>query len=393
MVVALGLGFALSAAACGKGDAPAGGGEAAGEAGAAGEGGGEAGGSEVATGLVLEEREFAYEVQRNADQRKLVMKTRLQAPKGWEADPEAKPGPTMTSLLSATGEAARKNPFALSNVTLSATCHGQCTAAKIPEQIEKAPSEQTRFAGSGAKVLKEEKIRDGVWGFVIEADKGEQGKAYTVGVTHWGGPEWPYVIFCNAHLQREHAESWPQIYEACAEAVVTLEDPLMPADVLAKERAQLAQCPEETTLTYRADPEREGEPTELGEVVATYAHASRPGNLTVYIANFELETTRFRDAPLTDEQRAVKLSFEHRAQGEVLSGSYPTGYDGDQRVGLGLHVAGGKTLQWGAHAAEGAVEIIARTPERVCGRVSIKGGNRGDLEGAFVADIELGSGK
>lgn len=374
------LALALGAVGCNKGGGDAGAG------GAGGEGGAAAGG-----GLTFEQKTFAYDVQRNADQRRMTLVAKVDVPTGWSADPNAKTaGHNMTTLLPNGGKAA-KNAFALSNVTISATCHGQCKADKLPEQIKGLAAQQVKYAAGGAKVVKDEQIRDGVWGFVIEAPNGD-GKVYTVGVTHWQ-PDWPYVIFCNAYLQGDEAASWQQVYDACAGADVTVEDALMPADVLEREQANLAKCPEKTTLTYTADPVREGEPTELGDVVSVYANTSSPGHVYVWIANFELTTTRFNKTSLEGDQRVVKLAFEHRKEGEVLSGSYGAGYEADVRVAPSLVMEGGRTLQWSAQSTTGTVDIIARTKDKVCGHIAIEGGNRGKLSGDFVADLSFGSAK
>lgn len=379
------LAFALTAGAYGCGKKGAEGG-----AGGGTEGGGAA--VEGSGGLTLAPQTFTYEVTRNADQRHLKMVTKVAVPEGWSPDPNAKTaGHNMTTLLPGGGKDA-KNAFALSNVTISATCHGQCKAEKFPEQIKGVAAQQIKFAGSQAKVLKDEELGDGVWGFVIEAPNGDE-KAYTIGVTHWKGADWPYVIFCNAHLQKAEAAHWQQVYDACAKAEVTIEDPLMPADVLAKEEANLAKCPKATSLTYSADPVREGEPTEFGEVKSVYATTSSPGHVYVWIANFDLTTTRFNKSPLTADQRVVKLAFEHKKEGEILSGSYPTSYDVDQRVAPSLIIESGRTLQWSTGSTEGTVEVIARTKDKICGHIDIKGGNRGTLSGDFVADLAIGSPK
>ncbi|PKN57862.1 MAG: hypothetical protein CVU56_08820 [Deltaproteobacteria bacterium HGW-Deltaproteobacteria-14] len=373
------LALAVGAIGCNKGGGEAG-------AGGAGAEGGAASGA-----LTFEQKTFAYDVLRNADQRRMTLVAKVDVPTGWSADPNAKTaGHNMTTLLPNGGVGA-KNAFALSNVTISATCHGQCTADKFPEQIKGVAAQQAKFAAS-ATVLKDEQIRDGVWGFVIEAPNGDA-KAYTVGVTHWHSADWPYVIFCNAHLQGDEAAQWQQIYDACAAADVSVEDALMPADVLAREAANLAKCPEKTTLTYTADPVREGEPTELGDVVSVYANTSSPGHVYVWIANFELTTTRFNKAPLTGDQRVVKLAFEHRKEGEVLSGSYGAGYEEDVRVAPSVIIDGGRTLQWSAQSTTGTVDIIARTPDKICGHIALEGGNRGKLSGDFVADLTFGSAK
>jgi len=383
--IALAFAVSVAWAGCNKGAESGGGG-------GGGEGGGEGAGGEGSGALTLKQQTFAYDVTRNADQRQLTMVAKVDVPEGWKPDPKAKTaGHNMTTLLPNGGEGA-KNPFALSNVTISATCHGQCTADKFPEQIKGIAAQQLKYAGSDAKLVKDEEIRDGVWGFVVEATKGKE-KAYTIGVTHWGSPDWPYVIFCNAHLQKAEAEHWQQVYDACAKAEVTVEDLLMPADVVAKEEANLATCPKATTLTYTAEPERDGEPTSFGEVKSVYATATRPGNVSLWIANFDLTTTRFNKAPLDEGQRVVKLAFEHRKEGEVLSGSYPTNYDGDQRVSPSLVIEGGRTLQWSSGSTTGAVEIVARTADKICGHIDIKGGNRGTLSGDFVVDLAYGSAK
>jgi len=335
-------------------------------------------------GLAVAAQTLTFEVQRDADQRPLVVSTKVQIPSGW-APPEG----SLDGVSGVSFSSDADNPLAQSRVTVSSTCHGRCGPEHFETNIREVAAQQTRFAGEGARVLIDEELRPGVWGFAIESGP-EGAKVHSVGVSHWAGPAWPSIIFCSAHLQRDHRDAWRQLYDACAAAEVTITDPLLSGEVLDREREQLARCPEATTLTYRADPEREGEPSELGEVVDVYAHAPRPGYVNLFFANFEMTTTNLREAPLEGDQRVLRVSLEHRSEGEVLSGRYPTSYDGDHRVGLGIHTEGGRTLGWSAHSTEGAVEIIARTHDRICGRVDIKGGNRGDLSGEFSVDLDFG---
>ena len=349
------------------------------------------GSDEKSAELALEELTFEFEVKRTEDQRSFILKGTGMVPKGWSSDPNARTLGRMKTLLPP-GWEEEKNISALSSFTWSPTCNGMCTQEKLEEQIKAMPDMQVKtVGGNNPTITKREEIGPGVWGAVIETEKGKE-KHYVLVVSHWK-PGWPEAFLCNVYLQGEYAGAWGQLYDACANLKVELIDPLMTADALKAEEANLAKCPAATTLTYKAEPEREGEPTGFGEVKKVVAYAPRPGSLHVYIANFDMTSAKFKKNPLEGDQRVLELQFSHQDKGEVLSGAYAMVGDQPNRVYLGLKIAEGRTLQWNSHQTEGQIQIVARTPDKVCGTIEIKGGNRGSLTGGFVVDVQMGYAK
>ncbi|MFT7582972.1 MAG: hypothetical protein ACI9MR_004658, partial [Myxococcota bacterium] len=282
----------------------------------------------------------------------------------------------------------------MSRVTVSATCQGSCRPDKLQGQIEAMAEMQFESALGKEKKLTKRPEKDGVRAFVVEDER-----AVIFGVSHLQ-PGWPRIVYCEGYFQGDYIDDWKSAYQACIEAEVSLEDPLMPMALVKKETANLAKCPKTSSLTFTPLEERENQPNTFGDVKTVYAHASRPGNVSIYLANFDMTTARFRgDGALKDGQHVISLRLEGRETVdekvipvEIFSGAYGT-LTKPTKVDIGLYVAGRRTLQWSTHRTEGTVDIVARTADKICGTIKISKGKRGTLEGSFVADLQVGSKK
>ena len=223
-----------------------------------------------------------------------------------------------------------------------------------------------------------------MWAFVIELEGvRSKDKSYNVGVTHRLSPEWETVVFCDALLMGKQASMWKAVLEACSSATIKSVDLVVGEERAAAEEANLSKCPATTTLTHTPKEATPDDPVFTGAQHAR-ATSSGTGQVTLEHGNDEAGADGFPDA-LAPGQGVLRLGLMYDGQdGDVLSGKYSLS-EGKLRVDFGLRVApGGTTI--GLSSGEGGVEVIARTPQRICGKVDIKDGWR-TVQGEFVADI------
>ena len=223
-----------------------------------------------------------------------------------------------------------------------------------------------------------------MWAFVIELEGvRSKDKSYNVGVTHRLSPEWETVVFCDALLMGKQASMWKAVLEACSSATIKSVDLVVGEERAAAEEANLSKCPATTTLTHTPKEAKPEDPVFTGALHAR-ATSSGTGQVTLELGNVEAGADGFPDA-LAPGQGVLRLGLMYDGQdGDVLSGKYSLS-EGKLRVDFGLRVApGGTTI--GLSSGEGGVEVIARTPKRICGKVDIKDGWR-TVQGEFVADI------
>jgi hypothetical protein len=270
-------------------------------------------------------------------------------------------------------------------IQVATTCHGTCTQSKLGENIAKASKLLSALGNS--EVIRDEKVKDGVWIFVARDERGPKNIHHQIGVSYWK-PDWPRVLFCTAHLDHANLGLLDAIIQACLTVRFDVEDQLFPRSRMAEETGNLAKCPSTSALTYTPE-KADGKPKEFGAVKAAYAKARDPKSLSLFVANFETDQTRFnRDKRLTSGQVVARFQVYAKKGKEVaFSGNYPVSGDPDARTTLGLHIEGGTTLQWSGRTTKGGVTITARTKDKICGTIDISGGGRGTLSGSFVAEI------
>lgn len=340
---------------------------------------GGAGGGKVAFDTVPVELEYT-----STDYRKMVFKIQAEVPKGWKMMTEGSAKDDMNTFMPPLPEGEKPSLFSTSSITLSATCHGPCRAEKMDEQIKGAAKARAEGAAMGGKILQDGEVRPGVWAFVIEIEGvRSKDKSYNVGVTHRLSPEWETVVFCDALLMGKQASMWKAVLAACSSATIKSVDLLVGEERAAQEEANLARCPAATTLTHTPKEAKPEDPVFTGPLKAR-ATSSGAGQVTLELGNAEPTPDGF-PKELTPGQGVLRLGLMYDGQdGDVLSGKYSLS-EGKLRFDFGLRVAPGGT-SLGLSSGEGGVEVIARTPKRICGKIDIKDSWR-TVQGEFVADI------
>jgi hypothetical protein len=373
------IGIILACTTCKKGEDKGG----SGGGGTAGGGGG--GGGAAAPGLELEDQAMEFKYSQFADSRPMVVKVKAKTPKGWKLMTEG-PSLEMMHTYMPVKEGETPNLFTSSSVTISATCNGQCLAAKIPEQMAATAAQRLEMHGAGAKMVQDEEVRPGVRAFVVEFAGTKEGeKNYNVGVSMWL-PGQDTAIFCEALLQGEQASLWQGVRDACLAIEIAAVDPLVGEEKAKQELANLANCPAETKVTHTPKEAKPEEDPVFTKIEAVRAEASQPGAVTVYLSSVPMtEREEFWNKELQAGQGVVNLSLNYNGQGEVLSGKYPGDGTGAVAISAGIRVVGGVTISVGG-TAESWVEIVARTPDKICGRFNLQDNWR-TLTGEFTADI------
>lgn len=340
---------------------------------------GGAGGGKVAFDTVP--IELKYDTR---DYRKMAFRIQAQLPTGWKMMTEGSAKDSMNTFMPPLPKGEQPSLFSTSSITVSATCHGPCRAEKMDEQIKAAGKARAESPATHGKLLQDGEVRPGVWAFVIELEGvRSKDKSYNVGVTHRLSPEWETVVFCDALLMGKQASMWKAVLEACSSATIKSVDLVVGEERAAAEEANLSKCPATTTLTHTPKEAKPEDPVFTGALHAR-ATSSGTGQVTLELGNVEAGADGFPDA-LAPGQGVLRLGLMYDGQdGDVLSGKYSLS-EGKLRVDFGLRVApGGTTI--GLSSGEGGVEVIARTPKRICGKVDIKDGWR-TVQGEFVADI------
>ncbi len=365
-------------AACKKDGDKAGGGGGGGTAVPAG------GGSAAAGGMELEAHEMEFGYSQFADSRRMVFKIKAQLPKGWKMMTEGDSAKMMNTFMPAPKEGETPNLFTSSSVTISATCNGQCLADKLVEQFKGLGQQRLEMQGEGAKLIQDAELRPGVMAFVVERIVGED-KLYNVGVVHIV-PGQDSAVMCEAMLQGEQTKLWEGIRDACAALEITAVDPLVGEERAKQEEANLANCPASSSLKYTAKEPNPAEDPVFESVQAVRAEASQPGAVTVYLSGVPMaDRDEFRNKELEVGQGVLNLNLYYNGEGEVLSGKYLMTGDGPLNVSAGVRITGGTTLSVSSGDAS-SVEIIARTPNKICGRINLEDNWR-TITGEFVADI------
>jgi hypothetical protein len=264
-------------------------------------------------------------------------------------------------------------------------CGGQCTADKMLENIQGMAKTATKF-NSRMKIVREEKIKDGTWLYVLEGKDTKNAKTM-----HWQ-KGWPRILSCEFATNSKTESLFEPLLQACLDVKVSVLDPYYPQEVLAKEEANLAKCPKGNTLTFK-DTKTNTEPYDFTKGKA-YAHPGlyAPG-LALYFPNVDTTQKRFnKDKTLKEGQAVMAFRFsEKTAKGEpqkpTFSGDYELKYEAAKRVTISLKLANGSSQGWSSRNAKGGIKIIARTKTKLCGTVDISGGNRGDVTGTFNVNI------
>jgi hypothetical protein len=373
------LGLVTSFVACKKKDEAAGGGGGGGGAGG--------GGTAVAatSGLDLETQAMEFGYSQFADSRRMVFKIQAPIPKGWKLMTEGDSLQMMHTYMPAPKEGETPNLFNASSVTISATCNGQCLADKLVEQFSAMGKQRLEMQGEGAKLLQDGELRPGVLAFVVEKTVGD-GKLYNVGVVHLL-PRQDSAVMCEAMLQGPEAKLWEGIRDACAGIQVVAVDPLVGEERAKQEEANLANCPAASSLKYTAKEPNPAEDPVFESVPSTVATASQPGGVTIYLSGVPMASREeFTDKELQPNQGVFNLNLYYNGgEGEVLSGKYLMAGEGSLMASAGVRIAGGVTLSVSSSETS-SVEVIARTPTKICGRINLEDNWR-TITGEFVADI------
>ncbi|MBN1769719.1 MAG: hypothetical protein JXB32_00545 [Deltaproteobacteria bacterium] len=350
----------------------------------AGSGGG-GGGSAVAAsaGLELEAHSMEFGYSQFHDSRRMVFKIEAQIPKGWKMMTEGESAKMMNTFMPAPKEGETPNLFTGSSVTISATCNGQCLKDQLVEQLSAMGKQRLEMQGEGAKLLQDGELQPGVLAFVVEKTTGES-KLYNVGVTHII-PGQDSAVLCEALLQGEQAALWEGIRDACVGLRITAVDPLVGEERAKQELANLANCPASSSVKYTPKEPNPAEDPVFESVQAVRAEASQPGSVSIYLSGVPMaDRDEFRNKELQPGQGVLNLGLYFNGEGEILSGKYPMAGDGPT-ASAGVRIAGGTTLTVSG-GAESYVEVIARTPDRICGRINLVDNWR-TITGEFVADI------
>jgi hypothetical protein len=195
------------------------------------------------------------------------------------------------------------------------------------------------------------------------------------------------AMFCEALLQGEQASLWQGIRDACLATEIAAVDPLVGEEKAKQELANVANCPAETKVTHTPKEAKPEEDPVFTKIEAVRAEASQPGAVTIYLSSVAMTTREeFWNKELQAGQGVVNLSLSYSGGGgEVLSGKYLGAGEGPPLAQAGIRVVGGVTISVGGNP-ESWVEVIARTPDKICGRFSFQDDWR-TLTGEFTADI------
>jgi hypothetical protein len=293
----------------------------------------------------------------------------------------------MNTFMPAPKEGETPNLFTSSSLTISPTCNGPCQAARLPEQMGGLGKARQETHGPEAKLLQDGEVRPGVLAFVVEYPGAKEGeKNYHLGASHLLLGQ-DYAVLCEALLQGEQAARWEAIRDACVGLQVTPVDPLVGEERAGQERENLAKCPAASTVRYAAkSPDPARDPV-FESVPSTIAVVSQPGSLLVHLSSVPMAgREEFTEKELQPNEGVLNLSLWYNGgEGEVLSGQYAMMGEGPLLFNAGVRIAGGTTLTVSAGEAS-RQEVIARTPEKICGRFDLADDWR-TISGEFVADI------
>ena len=167
-------------------------------------------------------------------------------------------------------------------------------------------------------------------------------------------------------------ERLDELIVALAEQGVEVSDRPGPSGGKAAKPARPAAKPEEPTFA---------------SVQAALAEASQPGSLSIYLSSAPMANREeFRDKELQPGEGVVSLSLYYNGgDSDVLSGKYLLQGEVPTIVSPGVRITGGTTLQFVGNP-ESFVEILARTPNKVCGRFDIHD-EWHQMTGEFAVDI------
>lgn len=341
----------------------------------------------AAAGLEFEPQALEFGYQQFADSRKMLFRIQAQVPKGWQMMTEGESAKRMNTFMPAPKEGETPNLFTSSSFTISPTCNGPCQAAKLPEQMGALGKARQETHGPQAKLLQDGEVRPGVLAFVVEYPGAREGeKNYHLGASHLL-PGQDYAVLCEALLQGEQAARWEAIRDACIGLQITSIDPRVGEERAKQERDNLAKCPASSSLKYTAkEPDPARDPA-FESVPSTIAVVSQPGSLLVYLSGVPMASRQeFTEKELQPNEGVLNLSLWYNGgEGEVLSGTYAMTGEGPLLFSAGVRIAGGTTLSVSSGEAS-RLEVIARTPERICGRLHLEDSWR-TITGEFVADI------
>lgn len=374
LALALGLGAACNAEKK-PGPKPSGG---SGEEGPTEEEGeGPSGGSDAGLGLEQETVELAF--RNSADNRQLIYSIDAMVPP-WKLDPKN----SKESIKIWRSSLDPKQFFSAPSFSLSATCHGSCQAAKLVDNAKTFTQKQLESRPDAVVKKSTGKEAEGIWGFALRSGKNVQ-----FGVTHHHFEKVDYLVYCTGQVPEAQLEA---VWKACVDLKMELVDPVVGVERSKKEEENLARCPKESSIKLVAN---EGQELQEGmvpmdKVDKVVAAATRVGTVFVYLANYDLKTTRWKDAPLTEGQQVLQLQFsapkvKDEAR-EVLSGEYAPRHGEEPYLRTNIRVAGGRSF--GLGATEGKGEIIARTRDKICGKFDLKDKWR-HITGEFVADLVI----
>lgn len=349
-----------------------------------GGGAAEAPGAAASAGLDFEQAALSFPFRQGSDGREMTFRVEARIPKGW-----TRPNPDLAELATFVppqGEGAAG--LSTSTLNVSATCHGMCRKDRLAENASTTKANRLAQAGAGgrkAALVKDEALEGGRTVYVIESTREDgAGRRVNFGVTH-RGEDWEQVVFCEAMLEEPWADRWEALLQACLDLDVTIVDPLLPPETLAREEALLAQCPPASAVAYTGKKEGDEVPAFVS-VQTAVAEAPGPGVVVLWLANAALPSTDLRENPLQEGQVALRIELTHNEKGEIVSGVVPPKYEQPTRAGAGLHIAGGRSFPFDAWKTEGEVKVVARTRKKICGTFSLEDPWR-KVEGAFVADL------
>ena len=374
------VGLILACTACSKKKADEGSGGGGGGGGAAAAGGAGGGGAAEAAGFETKDLEFGY--GQFADGRDMIFKIKAQIPRGWRLMTEGDSLKMMNTFMPV-AEGETPNLFNSSSLTIWPTCNGQCLAEKLPEQTAAMGKERMETHGEGTKMLQDEEVRPGVRAFVVEFGGTE--KSDNVGVWHLL-PGQDSAVFCEALLQGDETKMWEAIRDACLGMEIVSVDPLVGEERAAQELANLANCPASTTVKFTPAEAKPDEDPNFDTIAATRAEASQPGYVRMFLSTVAMtERDEFRDGELQPGQAVLELGLSYNGEGEILSGKYTGDGEGPVGISAGIRITGGTTLTV-SMGADSWIEVVARTPDKICGRFELKDNWR-TLTGEFTTAI------
>ncbi|MBN1770156.1 MAG: hypothetical protein JXB32_02750 [Deltaproteobacteria bacterium] len=252
--------------------------------------------------------------------------------------------------------------------------------------VDEYAGEFQEALGDGARTFKNEEVREGVHAFAIGSSTHRARRC--VGAAHLLPRPSSFLVRCQATLLESEESLWQQALDVCTSVRVTVRDPLVPDERARQEEAALAAgCPSESSVRYLPAAAVTDAPR-FDAVRSVDARAWAFGHVDVRLVNVPLETTESRRQPTVPSGGGfVEIQLTGGEDGvEVLGGRYEVEAGNPPRARIKLGVQGART--WRIQPTGSPhVEVIARTPQRICGRFEVEDADGSKLAVEFVADI------